>query len=388
MTDINEAIENLESTAADLHKFIERSEEESKTLGESLTETKNSIETVQDRLDQIETTAQRSLLAATGGDAADYKDEDYVEYWNQMQTYLRKDNIRHDAEEIKALIVSNDELGGYLAPPEYVREIIKGIIEFSPIRALCRVRSTNMRSMKIPVRKGVFAAQWVSEIEDRAETEGLKWGLEEIFAHELNAHVKISRDNLEDSVFDLEGEIRMEVDEQFGVAEGTAFILGNGVGKPEGLLTNSDIGSVDSNTGDVLSADDFIDQYFDLKNSYSRNGTWVMNRQTIRDARKLKVTAGTDDQYIWQPGLAGLAPATILDRPYVEAVDMPDVADAATPVLFGDFRRGYTIVDRIGLSIQKLVELYAGTNQIGFIARRRTGGQVVLAEAINKLTIT
>jgi HK97 family phage major capsid protein len=95
------------------------------------------------------------------------------------------------------------------------------------------------------------------------------------------------------------------------------------------------------------------------------------------------------NQYLWQPGIAGTAtPATILDRPYIECVDMPAIAANSHPVVFGDFWRGYNIIDRIQITIQRLNELYAANAQIGFLGWKRVGGQVVLSEAIKKLKVS
>ncbi len=111
-----------------------------------------------------------------------------------------------------------------------------------------------------------------------------------------------------------------------------------------------------------------------------------MRRSTIRTIRKFKAE---DDQYLWQPGLAGLAPATILDRPYMEAIDMPAVGSGTFPIAFGDFRAGYTIVDRIGLAIERIKDsVTMNEGGIRIYGRMRNGGQVVLAEAIRLLEMT
>ena len=123
-----------------------------------------------------------------------------------------------------------------------------------------------------------------------------------------------------------------------------------------------------------------------IKSEYGRNGVFVFNRSTLAAIRKLKDTAG---QYVFQVGmsLTGGASNTILGYPYVEATDMPDVAGGAYPVAFGDFRRAYMIVDRVSLAVLRDPFTQATTGNVRYIARRRVGGQVVQAEAINKLKI-
>ena len=288
--------------------------------------------------------------------------------------------------EQKALTVSNDSTGGFLAPPEYVREIIKTVTEISPIRSIARVRTTAQRSVQIPRRTGQFAAQWVSEIATRSETTGYTVGLEDIPAHEYYARVDISEQDLEDTVFDLEAEMQSEFAEQFAKAEGTAFVSGDAVGKPEGILTNSDVTSVNSGNGTALTADGLITLAHSIKSEYARNATFVFNRATLAAIRKLKDGNG---QYIFQAGmtLEGGMVNTILGFPYVQATDMPDVGAGTKPIAFGDFRRAYTIVDRVQLSVLRDPFTLASAGQVQYIARRRVGGQVVLAEAIVKQNV-
>ena len=312
----------------------------------------------------------------------------------ELKLLVRTDGEGNVVEEQRAMAISDDTEGGYLAPEDVVNEIIQGIVEYSPLREICRVRSTVRRSVKAPKRIQTASATWVGETETRSETTNPKVGQEEIQTGELSAMADISRQDLEDSGYDLEAWVYGEFGEQFGVAEGTAFVNGDGIkGKPEGFLQATDQGTYGANgietkqsgTNDALAADDFIDLYFLLKDGYARNGTWVMKRSTIRDARKLK--DAVNGNYLWQPGLAGVAPATILDRPYVEAVDMPAVANGAMSVAFGDFKRGYWIVDRILVETLRDPYTQAGSGNIRLWARKRVGGQVVNPEAIKVLRI-
>ena len=308
-------------------------------------------------------------------------------YMGAFDSYCRKGLDGLDPQEKKALTVSNDSTGGYLAPPEYVRELLKTVTEISPIRGISRVRSTGQRSIQVPKRSGQFSAQWVAESGTRSETTGWTVGLEEIPAHEQYAMVDISEQDLEDTVFDLEAEMQSEFSEQFAKAEGSAFVSGNAVGKPEGFMTNGSVGEVNSGSGTAILADGLISLVHNIKSEYGRNGVFVFNRSTLAAIRKLKDTAG---QYVFQVGmsLTGGASNTILGYPYVEATDMPDVAGGAYPVAFGDFRRAYMIVDRVSLAVLRDPFTQATTGNVRYIARRRVGGQVVQAEAINKLKIS
>lgn len=291
------------------------------------------------------------------------------------------------AAEYKAMSVSNDTTGGYLAPAEYVRQIIKGVTEISPIRSLVRVRTTASKSVMMPKRTGQFAAQWVSENGTRTETDGLRYGMIEIPTHELYALVDISEQNLEDSAFDMESEIRMEAAEQFALAEGAAGIVGDAVGKPEGLLTAAGIGENVSGTAATIAdaegqANGLLTLKHALKTAYVRNATWILNRTTLGSVRKLK---DADKNYIWMPGIAQGKPNTIDGDPYVEVPDMPSEGANAYPIAYGDFARAYTLVDRIQMSMLRDPYTQATAGNIRFLFRRRLGGQVVLGEAFRKL---
>jgi HK97 family phage major capsid protein len=219
-------------------------------------------ESIKDQMDRMETVMRRP----NSGFTAKQIDEGSKAFDN----YCRKGMEGITADEKKALTVSNDTTGGYLAPPEYIRELIKTITEISPIRSISRVRNTGQRSIQIPKRTGTFAAQWVSESGTRSETTGWQVGLEEIPAHEMYALVDISEQDLEDSVFNLEAEMQSEFTEQFAKAEGTAFVSGNAVGKPEGILTNSDVGETNSGAGAALTGDGLIALVHSIKCDYSR----------------------------------------------------------------------------------------------------------------------
>jgi len=331
-----------------------------------------------------EAMAKLETIISRPGFASDSKLESkHVQIFDK---WLRKGKENLSPEEVKVLTVGNDTTAGYLAPPEYVRELIKGIVEYSPIRSLARIRSTSQRSIQVPKRTGEFTAQWIAEEGTRSETTGYTVGLEEIAAHEMYALVDISEQELEDSVFNLEAEMNSEFTEQFAKAEGTAFVSGNSVGKPEGILTGLGSGrSQTSLVNDVLGADDLINAAHNVKAEYARNGSWILSRSTLATVRKMQDTEG---QYVFQPGVYAMGVGSnILGHPIVECTDMPAVGNGLVPVVFGDFRRGYMIVDRTVLSIMRDPFTQAASGNVRYIARRRVGGQVILDEALTKITI-
>ena len=376
-----EMIEKGESTANVDEKLakMEAKMNSYEDINQKLTTAELNAENIKSQIEKLETVVKRPN---SGFDTKQVDD-----YMDAFDKYCRKGVEGLDAMEKKALTVSNDSTGGYLAPPEYVRELIKDVTEISPIRSIARIRSTGARSIQVPKRTGTFAAQWVSESGTRSETTGYNVGLEELPAHEQYALVDISEQDLEDSVFDLEAEMQSEFAEQFAKAEGAAFVSGNAVGKPEGFMTNSSVSSIDSGSNTAITADNLITLMHNIKSEYGRNGTFVFNRSTLSAIRKLKDTAG---QYVFQAGmtLQGGMVNTILGQPYVEASDMASIAQNAFPVAFGDFRRAYMIVDRVSLAVLRDPFTQATTGNVRYIARRRVGGQVVLPEALTKLKVT
>lgn len=375
----------LEEKVSKISDALDKFEGINQRLTQAEQKTK-ALEQVEKRCDEIEAKINRP--GAGGADEAERKAK---EYKAAFARYLRIDNHedlgadeRKMFAERKSLVAGNDTLGGYLvSPADMQRDILKDVVEMSPLRAVATVRTIGGPSLKQPRRTGTFAARRVGETETRTETTGLKYGMFEVHAPEMYAEVHVSQQMLEDSEYDLEMELTSEFAEQFAVKEGKEFVDGKGAAnEAEGILTNADVGTTVSGHASQITADGLIDLFYGLKSFYSRNGVWVLNRLSIRDIRKLK---DSQNQYLWQPGLAGNVPNTILGAPYIEMPDMPNAAANAHPVAFGDFRRGYVVVDRILISV--LRDPYSKSNDglIVFRARKRTGGGVRQAEAIRKL---
>ena len=364
----------------------------------ALLEAKKAAEEEKKHVDELEEKLNR--LALSGGASADKDAERKARHdmWARSVVFAHTQGMANlsadqqklfkDVEaEYKAMSVGNDTTGGYLAPMEYVREIIKGVTEISPVRSLVRVRSTASKAIQIPKRTGQFAAQWVAEQGTRSETDGLRYGMWEIPTHEMYALIDISEQNLEDSAFNMESEISFEASEQFALAEGTAVVAGNGVGKPEGWMTAAGVG--ETNSGSATTIADFDGQANGLltlkhaiKTAYTRNASWALNRTTLGSVRKLK---DAQKGYIWTPGIALGKPNTIDGDPYVEVPDMPSEGAGTFPIAYGDFAKAYTLVDRIQMSMLRDPYTQATAGNVRFIFRRRLGGQVVLAEAFRKL---
>ncbi|UOK71705.1 phage major capsid protein [Ancylobacter polymorphus] len=365
-----------------------------------LLEAKKALDDEKKHVDDLEAKLNRLSLAATANPEARKEElKGKVNEWARAVigattrgtmnlTAAEQKALKDVEDEYKALSVGNDTTGGYLAPAEYVREIIKGVTEISPVRSMVRVRQTASKSIQIPKRTAQFAAQWVAEQGARSETDGLRYGMWEIPTHELYALIDISEQNLEDSAFDLASEISLEANEQFALAEGTAVVAGNGVGKPQGFMDAS-AGLAETISGSAATiadadgqANGLLTLKHALKTAYTRNAVWSLNRTTLGSVRKLK---DADKNYIWMPGVALGKPNTIDGDPYVEVPDMPSEGAGTYPIAYGDFSRAYLLVDRIAMVMLRDPYTQATSGNVRYIFRRRLGGQVVLAEAVRKL---
>jgi len=366
-------------------------------------ETAAKFEKQNSRLDELETKLNRTPLISTGS-AEDTQAEVrerkriFFETLRRGSVAALEDEDRAKARELKigpvgakeakALALGDDTLGGFLAPPEYVQEIIKGVQLISPFRDLARVRPTTRRSVQLPVRSGVFAAQWIGETSTRTETTGLTYSLEEVPTYEMYAEIIVSEQDLEDSAFDLEGEIRDNAMEQFAKAEGAAFINGDSQKKPEGISTNTNVQSVLSGAAGLIAGaagntgGPIITLAYSLKSDYVPGAAFLMRREVQGAVRQLTDSQG---RYLWEPNLQVGQPATLLGIPIREMPDLPLQGASNFPIFLGNFKRGYTIVDRVDVVVKRLNEKYAEQGQIAFIVRKRVGGQVVLPEAMWKL---
>lgn len=297
-----------------------------------------------------------------------------------FDAYLTRANLAGEIE-LKALSISSDPNGGYLAPPEFSSEVIKDIVEISPIRSLASVRGINGPSVIYPTRKPMGNATWDDETTAEPETATTNiFGQLEIVPKAMSTFVDIPNVMLQDAAA-VEAEIRTALIEDFSKKETLAFCNGSGVYDPEGFMTNPDVPQALAGGATITSADPLIALLYSIAPSYRNKGVWAMNGTTLGKLRTLKDTTG---QYIWQPSIQAGQPETILGRPVVEIVDMPDVAANAFPIIYGDFS-GYRIVDRLSLSV--LVDPYsqATLKRTRYHWGRRVGGKVLQAIKFKKL---
>ena len=348
-----------------------------------------------EQLDKIETILNRGEL----GKPADVKAKKAAELRGAFNRCLRKTaDQRNPADvalinEYRNTLKRGDDAGaGYLlAPADVEMEILKDIVELSPMRSLAAVRIIGGPSLKQVKRTGTASATRVGELGTRTNTGDPAYGMVEFPAPEMFARGEISMQMLEDEDYDLEAELRSEFGEQFAYKEGVEFVSGTGTNnQAEGMLTNASVGTVNSGAATNITADGIVNLFYGLKTGYGANAKFLMNRLTIREIRKLKDGVGG---YLWVPGIPGVVPNTLLGAPYVEIPAMsaptaPGVFTASTyPIAYGDYKRAYVIVDRVIMSFQSDFTTGADEGVVVYRARKRVGGGVRQADAVKKMII-
>lgn len=302
-------------------------------------------------------------------------------------SYLRRGVERIGPDEVKALTVSNDANGGYLAPEEFGSELIKLLNEYSPIRSYARVVSISAPEIKYPRRVSGTGATWVGETDDRTES-GMTFEQVTLTPFELATFTDVSTQLLEDNAYGLEGELLADYAESFGKTEGLAFVKGTGTGQPKGIMAASGIKEVKTGVAATFPttnpADVIIGMYHQIATSHAQNGAWLMNRNTLSIIRQWK--DGTGRYLVLDPISAG-GVMTLLGRPIVEMPDMDDIGAGKFPILFGDLS-GYRIIDRVGLSTLRDPYTLASKGQVRFHARKRVGADITHPDRFVKLKVS
>lgn len=326
------------------------------------------------KLEEVETKLNRP--GGMGGAPA----KDPSAEFKAFSAYLVRGPLTPETE-LKVLSVASDPNGGYLASPEFSSEVLRDLVEMSPMRSIASIRGTNAPSVIYPTRKPMGNATWDDDTTPEPETTATNiFGQIEIFPKGISTFVDIPNTLLQDAPA-VETEVRAALAEDFAKKESVAFVNGDGIAAPEGLMTNAEIATFNNGATTLTTPDGLIKFLYSFAPSYRNRGVWAMNGTTLGVLRTMK---GTDGQMIWQRSLAEGQPETILGRPVVEMIDMPDIAVNGTPILYGDFS-GYRILDRLALSM--LVDPYsqATLKRTRYHAGRRVGGRVIQAAKFKKL---
>ena len=307
--------------------------------------------------------------------------------------YMRRGDAS-GLHEGKSASAGVDGDGGYVVPERTERRIDRLLTEASPIRSIAQVRRTTAARFRKPVSLGGATSGWVSETAARPETDTPSLDLIEFPMAELYAMPAATQQLLDDAMIDVDDWLAEEVRDVFAVQESTAFVTGDGNGKPrgfldyavaaEGLQSWGELGYVATGTSGAFDAAEPADALIDLiyapKTGYRAKGRFVMNRQTVSAVRRFK---DADGNYLWQPSLSQAGSSTLLGYPVTEAEDMPDIGANSFSIAFGDFEKGYLILDRQGVDV--LRDPFSAKPYVLFYTTKRVGGGVQDFEAIKLL---
>jgi len=342
-------------------------------------EVKTQLQQTEERLtmlDRKSTNAARPHLAASIEDAAPHQ--------KAFDAYVRSgedDGLRGLEMEAKSLSSAVNSDGGYLVDPQ-TAEIIKSVLKSTAsIRSIASVVNVEANSFDVLIDHTDVGAGWADEASTATETATPSIDRISISLHELSALPKASQRLLDDSAFDVEGWLAGRIADKFARAEASAFISGDGVDKPKGILDHAkvdndvwdwgNIGYVPTGIDGGIDADAIVDVVYALGAQYRVNGTFVMNSKTAGLIRKLK---DSDGRFLWSDGLAAGEPARLMGYPVLIAEDMPDAGSDSFSIAFGDFQAGYTIAERPDLRV--LRDPFSAKPHVLFYATKRVGGDV------------
>lgn len=412
---VNRAFEEFKSANDERLKEIESKGSADPLLEEKLGKINEAIDASQKRLDEFELAQKRQsrvivdengvnmdevalkwaqgLAKKRGTTVHDFGAKEMDEYKRAFDAFIRRGDRVIDDNEIKALSIGSDPDGGYTVHPDMNGRIVKRVFDTSPMRAYASIQVISTDALEGIHDTDEASAGWVSETGSRASTNTpqiTKW---RIPVHEVYANAPATQQLLDDSEVNIEAWLSDKVADKFARMEATAFVSGNGVGRPRGFTTYSDwttagtfeVGAIEQfDTGvngdfaaDPNGGDALLDALYGLKQFYRNNATWFANRSTFKEVRKLKDSNGA---YIWTPGIAAGQPASLLGYPVAVFEDMPDMATGSLSMAVGDMRSAYQIVDRMG--IRTLRDPYTNKPYVQFYSTKRVGGDVVDFDAL------
>jgi HK97 family phage major capsid protein len=299
--------------------------------------------------------------------------------------------------EMKAMSVGSDPNGGYLVLPALSNSMATKIFDLSPMKRLARVETIDSGdSWEEIIDKDEPDAEWVAEYQARNETGTPDVGKHTVRLHEIHASPKVTQKLLDTSQYDVGAWLEGKVANKFGRTEGVAFISGDGVGKPFGLLSGTPVTTGDATrawgtlqytatgvSGDFAASakgDKLKDVLYSLRAPYRKGATWLMNSNTASQIDKFK---DSQNNYIWSTGMTAGAPPSLLGYPVEFDENMPDVSAGTFPIAFGNFKLGYVVVELAGIRV--LRDPFTAKPNVVFYTYKRVGGDISNSEAIKLL---
>lgn len=288
--------------------------------------------------------------------------------------------LRQSLLEKKTLTISAPGTVGNLAQDQLSTTILEKVRPASPLRSLANVVSVGGPLLQIPRLVNRVAPGSVTEVANKPTSEP-SFEQIDVKPFAMGVITPVSRTALEDSAINLVNYLGDHIAAEFATLESQWFVTGNGTTQAHGVLNSPEVEEIEKA---AITTDALLDIFYGVKSAYSANASWLMNRKTMRIIRGLK---DADGNLIWQPGLQAGQPGNLLGRPVYECDYMPDAEDDETPIIFGDFKRGYLITDRVTFEPFSDYNTRFGEDIVVFGGRRRVGGRVVMGEALIKLKV-
>ena len=370
---------------------IERKSSADALLEEKVARIDQAVASAQARLDRVVSEGRRPELglAPSAGFAGTSPDGGGPEAKAAFDGYLKTG--ASFGLELKAGLSTASNSAGYVVPEQTERAIERRLMAGSPMREIATVRTVGAGVFRKPVSTAGVASGWVAETAARPETDPATLALLEFPSADLYANPAATQSLLDDALIDLDEWLAAEVEDAFAAQETQAFVTGDGVNKPKGFLSYDIVAEADHEWGEIgyvasgaagafastTPTDRLIDLVYAPKAQYRPNGRFVMNRKTVSAVRKFK---DADGNYIWQPATRLGETASLLGYRVTEIETMPDIAANSAAIAFGDFQRGYLIVDRAGVRV--LRDPYSAKPYVLFYTTKRVGGGVQNFDAI------
>jgi HK97 family phage major capsid protein len=379
------------SAFEEFKKLNDKRIKELEQKGFETAETKAAVEKANAEIDRLSNEVKAAQVAVqragtAGTEVKGGQSEEQKLAKQAFRKFMAKGAEKLSVEEVKALSVGSDPDGGYLVLPEMSSEIVKKVYESSPMRQLASVATISSDQLEIIEDLDEVDASWVGETAARSETDTAQLKKIVIAVHELYAKPKATQKLLDDAMLNVEAWLAEKVADKFARSEATAFISGDGVGKPRGILSYAagtsfqQIEQIVSGSASAITADGLISLSYALKAAYKTGAAFMLKRATVAAVRKLK---DSQNQYLWQPSLQLGQPDMLLGFPMYEADDMQAEGANNLPIAFGNFKAGYQIVDRFGIRV--LRDPFSSKPNVEFYTTKRVGGDVKNFEAIKLL---
>jgi HK97 family phage major capsid protein len=385
--DFNELSAEMQKSLTEFRSYVEREIKEVKANGAAAPETKEALDRLNKRIDELQAKAERPAPNAPNGEKSEYAKafDKFVRTGDESGVQKSMDTTGNSGAD-----------GGYTIPTELDRQIYNLALNQCPMRQIATVISVSSDNYQKLVNIHGAATGWVAETAARTATNAPQFARVTPSMGEVYANPQVTQKLLDDSAFSIEGFLASELADAFAMAEGTAFITGDGTNKPKGILAGTvaatadgarAFGSIEAVKTGVAGnwpastpADIIFTLVYALKAAHRQGSVFMTNKALLGELRKFK---DSTNNYIWQPSLVAGQPSMLLGYPVYECEDIAAKGASSLSLVFGNIKRAYTIVDRIGTRV--LRDPFTNKPYVGFYTTKRVGGMLVDSEAVKVL---